>query len=196
MYPVSEPLDPARTALLVMDLQNGIVGRYPHADDVVERTASLIDRVRAAGATVGYVRVGLTEAEAAAVPATNRIFASATGRGLDADGPATQIDDRLAPSPQDLVVRKRRVGAFSTTDLDDRLRERGIDTLALTGIATSGVVLSTVREAADRDYRVLVVEDLCLDNDPEAHAVLVGKVFPRQAEVLDSAALAALLAPA
>jgi nicotinamidase-related amidase len=190
---MTTPLDPARTALLVMDLQNGVVSPFPDAEPFVERTAEAIVQARAADATIGYVRVGLTEAEAAAVPATNRIFATATGRRLNADDPETAIVDRLAPEPGDVVVRKRRVGAFSTTDLDEQLRRRGIDTLVLTGIATSGVVLSTVRDAADRDYRILVVEDLCLDSDPEVHAVLTGKVFTRQCEVIDSATFVRLL---
>jgi nicotinamidase-related amidase len=190
---MTAPLDPTRTALLVMDLQNGIVERYPQAAALVEREAETIALARAAGATVAYVRVGLTDAEAAAAPETNRIFASAGSR-LHADNPATAIVDRLAPEPGDVVVRKRRVGAFSTTDLDTQLRSRGIDTLVLTGIATSGVVLSTLRDAADRDYRIVVVEDLCLDHDPEVHTVLTRKVFPRQAEVTDNAALTTLLA--
>ncbi|HEY1485833.1 MAG TPA: hypothetical protein VGF84_07000 [Micromonosporaceae bacterium] len=73
---MTTPLDPARTALLVMDLQHGVVSRFPDAEPFVERTAEAIVQARAAGATIGYVRVGLTEDEAAAVPATNRIFAT------------------------------------------------------------------------------------------------------------------------
>ena len=76
-------------------------------------------------------------------------------------------------------MRKQRVGAFSTTDLGDQLAERGIDTLVLTGIVTSGVVLSTIRDASDRDYRLVVLEDGCWDSDPEVHRVLTQKVFPR-----------------
>lgn len=190
---MTTPLNPAHTAMLVMDMQNGIVDRFLDSDAFVDRTAEAISRARAAGATIGYVRVGLTDAEAAAVPTTNRIFAAASDRRLHAEDPATAIVDRLAPEPGDIVVRKRRVGAFSTTDLDEQLRERGIDTLALTGIATSGVVLSTVREAADRDYRILVVHDLCLDSDPEVHAVLTGKIFTWQGEVIDSTTLTRLL---
>ena len=91
------------------------------------------------------------------------------------------------------MVRKKRVSAFSTTDRDARLRERGIDTLVLGGISTSGVVLSTVRDAADRDYRIVLLEDLCVDQDEEVHRVLFGKVFPRQAEVITSDRLAELL---
>ncbi len=90
-------------------------------------------------------------------------------------------------------MRKVRVGAFSTTDLDRQLQARGIDTLILAGIATSGVVLSTVRDAADRDYRVYVLADGSADRDPEVHDVLINKVFPRQAHVITIAELEPLL---
>ena len=90
-------------------------------------------------------------------------------------------------------MRKTRVGAFSTTDLDQQLRDRGIDTLILAGISTSGVVLSTVRDAADRDYRVYVLEDASADPDPEVHDLLIRKIFPRQAYVISIAELSNLL---
>jgi nicotinamidase-related amidase len=75
------------------------------------------------------------------------------------------------------------------------LRAKNVDTLILTGIATSGVVLSTLRDAADRDYRLLVVEDLCQDSDVHVHDVLMRRVFPRQAAVVDSAMLSTMFAP-
>ena len=152
-------LDPARTALLIMDLQNGILERHPDGDGFTATLVGARKAAREAGLTVGYVRVALTAEEAAAVPSTSRFAGSAAG--LDADSPRTQIVDPLTPAPGEIVVRKQRVGAFSTTDLADQLRERGVDTLVLTGIVTSGVVLSTVREASDRDYRLVVLEDGC-----------------------------------
>jgi nicotinamidase-related amidase len=81
-------------------------------------------------------------------------------------------------------VVKRRVSAFSGSDLDVVLRANAISTLVLAGIATSGVVLSTLREAADRDFGLVVLSDACADRDPEVHRVLLEKVFPRQADVL------------
>lgn len=90
----------------------------------------------------------------------------------------------MAPAPGDVVVTKRRVSAFAGSDLDVVLRAGDIDTLVLTGIATSGVVLSTLRQAADLDYRLVVLADACLDGDQEVHRVLTEKVFPRQADVL------------
>lgn len=193
---MSDTLDPTRTALLLMDFQNGIVERFG-ADDprILDVAARAVDTARAAGVTIGYVRVALSAADAAAVPATNKIFSGvATSGAMRADDPATAVADAIAPRAGDIVVRKTRVGALSTTDLDQQLRDRGIDTLVLGGIATSGVVLSTLRDAADRDYRLLVLADLCADADPEVHRVLVEKVFPRQADVVTSEQFADLLA--
>lgn len=188
-------LNPARTALLVMDYQNGVISQVAEPDELVALTASAIAAVRAAGGTVGHVRVGFTDADYEGFAPTSRMgaMAKAAGRALDADAPATQIDERVAPQAGDIVVRKTRVGAFSTTDLDKQLNQRGIDTLVLAGIATSGVTLSTVRDASDRDYRILVLEDGCADRDPEVHDVLMHKVFPRQAEVITIAQLTGLL---
>jgi nicotinamidase-related amidase len=96
------------------------------------------------------------------------------------------VHSRLAPQAGDVLVAKGRVGAFSTTDLETILRAKGITTLVLMGIATSGVVLSTVRWAADADYELVVVEDCCADADEEVHRVLTQKVFPRQTSVVQS----------
>jgi nicotinamidase-related amidase len=180
-------VDPTRTALLIMDFQPGIIGRLDDAERaaLVGRVSGLRDRARAAGAQVGYVRVALTAEEVAAVPARNTMFATLASRAdFSPDDGATQVIDDLAPAEGEIVVRKRRVGAFSTTDLDAQLRARGVDTLILAGISTSGVVLSTVRDAADRDFALVVVSDCCKDPNAGAHEVLVGQVFPRQAEVV------------
>jgi nicotinamidase-related amidase len=180
-------VDPTRTALLIMDFQPGIIGRLDDAERaaLVGRVSGLRDRARAAGAQVGYVRVALTAEEVAAVPARNTMFATLASRAdFASDAGATQVIDDLGPAVGEIVVRKRRVGAFSTTDLDAQLRARGVDTLILTGISTSGVVLSTVRDAADRDFALVVVSDCCNDANAGAHEVLVDQVFPRQAEVV------------
>jgi nicotinamidase-related amidase len=105
-----------------------------------------------------------------------------TGRFTEGD-PTREVHPAVAPQPGDVLVTKRRVSAFTGSDLDVVLRARGTGHLVLTGIATSGVVLSTLRQAADMDYRLTVLADGCLDADPEVHQVLLGKVFPRQAEV-------------
>ena len=85
-----------------------------------------------------------------------------------------------------MVITKRQVSAFTGSDLEVVLRGGDVQHLVLCGIATSGVVLSTLREAADKDYRLTVLSDLCFDPDPEVHRVLLEKVFVRQAEVVTS----------
>ncbi|HEY3858038.1 MAG TPA: isochorismatase family protein, partial [Gammaproteobacteria bacterium] len=94
---------------------------------------------------------------------------------------------------EEAVVTKHRVGAFFGTDLDMLLRAKDVDTLVLAGISTSGVVLSTLRHAADADYRLVVLGDCCSDPDAEVHACLLDKVFPRQATVTDSKDFLAVL---
>ena len=99
----------------------------------------------------------------------------------------------MRPEENDVIVVKHRVSAFAGTDLEMILRARGLDALVLLGIATSGVILSTVRHGADADYRLVVVKDCCADADEEVHRVLTEKVFVRQATVISaSEAIAAL----
>ena len=85
-----------------------------------------------------------------------------------------------------MVIVKHRVSAFVGTDLEMILRANDIETLVLFGIATSGVVLATLLNAVDADYRVVVVKDCCGDREPEVHTCLVDKVFPRYAAVISA----------
>lgn len=190
-----QPVQAARTALLVMDYQHGILGRLPNADAVIEKAQQAIGTVRRAGGHVGYVRVAFTDAEMQAVPDRNKGFSAIKTMGGDfgADSPTTQIDERVAPQEGDIVVRKSRVGAFSTTDLAQQLQQRGIDTLILAGISTSGVILSTVRDGADRDYRLIVLSDACADPQTGVHEFLIENVLPRQADIIATADLGALI---
>jgi nicotinamidase-related amidase len=177
-----------------MDYQAGIVARVPEADQLVERARAAIDLVRDWGGQIGYVRVAF-EDEDFDFPDSSRMGVSVrdSGRTFHADSPTTAIDGRVAPVPGDVVVRKTRIGAFSTTDLHDQLQDSGVDTLVLAGISTSGVVLSTVIEAHDLDYRVLVLADGCADTDPEVHTFLLERIFPRRAVVTTLAELPSLL---
>jgi nicotinamidase-related amidase len=182
-------IDPARTALLVMDYQNGIMGRVSDGAGLLAAARETIELVRGRGGHIGYVRVGFADGEAPTGTMGSRIGAEAARTTFHADAPATQVHDDVAPQDGDIVVRKTRVGPFLTTDLDAQLRSRGIDTLLLAGISTSGVVLSTVRDGHDRDYRLIVISDLCADPEPDIHEFLVERIFPRQAEVIDRAEL-------
>src|SRR5581483_3077415 len=89
-----------------------------------------------------------------------------------ADPHAMDIYSEVTPTKDDIVVSKRRVSAFTGSDLEVVLRSLGVNHIVLTGIATSGVVLSTLREAADKDYKITVLSDGCADADKEVHAVL------------------------
>ena len=169
-------------ALLVMDVQRVIVDRYPDPD-YLPRLRKAIETARANGVRVIYVTVGFRPG-APEISPRNKLFGRLAGVTLPASAAqANEIHPDVAPGPDDILVTKRRVSAFAGSDLDMVLRANDIDHLVLTGIATSGVVLSTLRQAADLDFTLTVLSDGCLDNDPEVHRVLTEKVFPMQAEV-------------
>jgi nicotinamidase-related amidase len=173
----------SKSALLVMDVQRSVVERgYGDADYLV-RVREAASAARAAGVPVIYVVVGFRPG-VPEVSSRNKIFGALAGRELPGGEQATQIHPDVAPEPGDIIVTKRRVSAFAGSDLDVVLRAQQIDHLILAGIATSGVVLSTVRQAADLDFTLTVLSDGCADNDPEVHRVLTEKVFPRQADVI------------
>ena len=171
------------TVLLVMDVQRGIVERFSGDGGYLPRLAGAIGAARAAGIPVIYVVVGFRPGYPE-VSARNKSFSTVASAGrFGAGDPSAEIHPAVAPGDGDLIVTKRRVSAFAGSDLDVLLRGLGAGTLVLAGIATSGVVLSTLRQAADLDYRLAVLADACADRDDEVHRVLVDKVFPRQALV-------------
>ena len=184
------------TALLVMDVQQGIVDRFAGDEGYLPRLAAAVEAARDAGIRVIYVVVGFRSGYPE-VSERNKSFAAISGTGRMTDGdPGSAIHPAIAPTSGDIIVTKRRVSAFAGSDLEVVLRAGGIDHLVLAGIATSGVVLSTLRQAADLDYRLTVLADGCLDADPEVHRILTEKVFPRQADVVSIAGWTASLARA
>lgn len=172
------------TALLVMDVQRRIVERFSQDPEYLSRLGEAIDAAHEAGIPVIYVVVGFRAGYPEA-SARNATFSAIAGTGNYTPGDeGAEVHPDVAPRDGDIVVTKRRVSAFAGSDLDLVLRVREVDKLVLTGIATSGVVLSTLRQAADLDFRLAVLSDGCLDADPEVHRVLTEKIFVRQAEVL------------
>jgi nicotinamidase-related amidase len=188
-------IDPEHAALLVMDYQPVVLGSLSDADDLLSRVTEAIAIVRRHGGQVGYVRVAFDDADYEVVPEHSAFApALATAReALHSDSPTTAIHERVAPRPGDIIVRKTRFGAFSTTDLAQQLEDRAISTLILAGVSTSGVVLSTVRDAADRDYHVFVLADATADPEPGVHGFLTERIFPRQAHVITVGQLDGLL---
>ncbi|MFK0177301.1 cysteine hydrolase family protein [Streptomyces xanthochromogenes] len=174
------------SALLVMDIQRGIVDRFPEnvTADYLTRVGTAIDAARATGTPVVHVVIGF-RAGHPEVSARNKAFGAVAGSAAFVEGDASaDIHPALTPQPGDVVVTKKRVSAFAGSDLDMVLRGAGATHLVLAGIATSGVVLSTLRQAADLDFGLTVLSDGCLDGDAEVHRVLTEKVFPRQADVV------------
>jgi nicotinamidase-related amidase len=167
------------------DVTRGRVARYPDPA-YLPGLREAIGKARAAGIPVIYPAVGFRPGLPEINPRNKMFGALARNPAAAAAGgaQAMEIHPEVAPEPGDILVTKRRVSAFAGSDLDLLLRAGGYDRLILTGIATSGVVLSTLRQAADFDYTLTVLADACLDADPEVHRVLTEKVFPQQADVV------------
>jgi nicotinamidase-related amidase len=182
--------DLARTAVIAMDCQAALVSIYAKPpEDFIERASSVLRAARKAGMPVIQVQVGFRPG-LPEVSSRNKLFgaikASAQHQKLF-QGAAGAIHPALGPEPDDIIVTKHRVDAFAGTDLDMLLRARAVETIVLFGIATSGVVLSTLLSACDTDYNVFVIEDCCADLDPELHRVLLDRLFPQRGEVLKAA---------
>lgn len=182
-----------RTALVVIDLQNGIAARptqpYP-ADDVVARSARLADAFRAKGLPVVLVRVATAPDGADGAHGRTELHRRPTG-----EHPAgfSDIVPALAGHDGDLVVTKRNWGAFFGTELDVILRRRGVTQIVLTGIATSIGVESTARQAFERNYNVTLATDAMSDLTPDGHAGSVERIFPRLGETGTTDEVLALL---
>jgi nicotinamidase-related amidase len=175
-------------AILCMDYQRDIVGAYPETRqrEILRQAGGVLTAARQAQISVVYVVVRFRDGYPEVSP-RNKLFQSLKSAGRLREGtPGAEIHPDVAPQPGEVIVTKRRVGAFSTTDLESVLKAKRITHLVLMGIATSGVVLSTVRWAADADYELTVLADCCADADDEVHRVLTQKVFPRQATVVSS----------
>ena len=183
-----------KTALLLMDFQNDIVQMIPEPQRsaVVANAAALQARAREVGMPVFYIVVKFRPGYPEVNP-RNKGFTALKGAGRLVEGTnGADIDTRLAPLASEPVITKRRVSGFFNTDLDTVLGAHGVDKLVLSGLVTSGVILSSLRWAADRDYGLTLAADACADSDEEVHRVLTEKVFPRQASVLATSAVLAL----
>jgi nicotinamidase-related amidase len=181
-------IDRGRTAVLIMDYENQILGMLPEKTQaaVLDNASAILKQARQAHLPIIYVVVRFRDGYPE-VNRQNRRFVGLKESGRLREGsPGAEIHARVAPQPGDIVVTKRRVGAFSTTDLESILRANNISTLAMFGISTSGVVLSTVRWAADMDYQLVVISDACADLDDEVHRVLAEKVLAAQATVVST----------
>ncbi len=172
------------TALLVMDMQESIMKNISGAPMVAANVVQATQAARKQGLLIIYLRAGFRK-NAPEISPNNKFFFANRDRFINASPEQVlKLYSTIQPQEGDIVLDKRRLSAFAGTELELLLRARGIDHLVLAGVSTSGVVLSTVREAADKDYRLTVLSDGCGDADAEIHTLLMNKLFPRQADVL------------
>jgi nicotinamidase-related amidase len=176
-------LDPIKTALLTLDIQNGIFGFAPAAESIIPNAARAVEFARQRQFLLIHVGLGFSAGHPE-IPDTESRFKRIKENNLFVKGtPSAEFHSSIA-RPDELVVYKQRVGAFSENHLHLILRSRGIENLVFFGISTSGITLSTLRRAYDLDYRSVVLKDACFDPDPEVHRVLTEKIFPAQATVV------------
>jgi nicotinamidase-related amidase len=187
-------LDAQTTALVLIDLQNGILpyAGGPHsAESVVAHGAQLAARFRSLGAPVILVRVGWSDTFADALKQpVDRPTPSPAG-GLPANW--WEFPESLAVSVSDILVTKRQWGAFYGTELDLQLRRRGIKTLVLGGIATNIGVESTARAGWEHGYELVIAEDLCSAQNTDMHRFAFDNIFPRLARVRSTGEILAAL---
>jgi nicotinamidase-related amidase len=194
--PELSPIDPRSAALLVMDFQVDTLTRFmPAAQsaDAIARVPELLASARDAGMMVIHVVVQFRPGHPEVSP-RNAVFGGLKTTGLMVAGSqGAEIHPAAAAREGEPIVVKHRISPFVGADLETLLRANGIDTLVLAGAHTSGVVLSTVRHAADLDYRLVVVRDCCADPDADLHAMLLDVVIARQAAVVTAVELARAL---
>jgi len=183
-------INPARTAVLSMDCQAAIVSIYTRdgKDAFLARVASVLNHARAAGMTIIHVQVGFRPG-APEISPRNPLFGAIKSSPQHQQlfqEPLGRIPETIAPQRDEIVITEHRISAFAGTDLAMILRANEIDTLVLYGIATSGVVLSTLTEAADADYRLAVLGDCCADQNSALHDCLIQRFFPTRGTVLSS----------
>lgn len=172
-------IDPAKTALVVIDLQKGIVtmDTKPYSPDlIISNTNQLIDKFHRLNSPVFLVHVGPSDDNKDRLnPITDQNPNQTINR------PADWMDfaPELSKLPSDFIITKRQWGAFYGTELDLQLRRRGIDTIVLCGIATNIGVESTARFAYEYGYNQLIVEDACSTFSTELHNFAFTNIFPR-----------------
>lgn len=187
-----------KTIYLVLDMQNDLVhvdgpngksplGEQVRARQVVDRTAQALATARADGAAVGFVRVGFSP-EYQECPKASPVFGGAPKAGLfKLGGWGTEIHPALEQRPGDVQVVKHRVSPFYSTTLEAQLRAGGYTRIVCSGVSTQAVVQATVRDAHDRDYEVVVLEDACCAHSEEEHRNSIGSIarFCRMSTVAD-----------
>ena len=181
------PFTPATSIYLVLDMQNDLVSangpngksalwEQVQGRDVVQRTADAIAQARAAGVRIGFVRVAFSP-DYRECPASSPVFGAARGAGLFRLGAwGAEIHDALKPLPGDISVIKHRVSPFFSTTLSAQLSALNVGRIYCSGVSTQAVVQATVRDAHDRDFEVVVLEDCCAAHSAQEHQNSIGSI--------------------
>lgn len=184
-------VDPKKTALVAIDLQNALTGHTtaPHpAAEVVKKSRQIAEALRARDGLVVWVRVDLNDVLSLPVDQPSRF----TGRPMPPE--LSQIAPSAGLQDGDVLITKRHWGAFANTALEEQLRLRGIDTVVLTGVSTNWGVESTLRQGTGLGFAFIVAEDACSAQDGEEHRFAFEKIFPRLARVRTAAEVIKALA--
>jgi len=175
---------PSNAIYLVCDMINDLVhedgpngkkgyGPILARRNTIANTAEAIRKARAAGVKIAYVRVGFSQ-DYRECPPKSQIFQGAKKAGLFKLGTwGTEVHPALAPQPGDFDIVKHRVSPFYATSLEAILRSNGIERLYVSGVSTSGAVLSAAKDGHDRDYEVYVLDDCCAAITDEQHQAVI-----------------------
>lgn len=183
-----------RPALLLIDFSLGFTSPESalggEFGEVIAEAARLLAAFRAAGLPVAYTTVLYRD------PSEARVFRARVPalELLAADGPWVAIDPRLAPREGEAVIEKHWASGFFRTGLDTWLRARGVDSVVVTGLTTSGCVRATAVDALQHDYPVVVAREAVGDRDPPAHAANLHDLHAKYADVLGVAEILPLVA--
>lgn len=177
-------LVPKQTALLVMHYQTDIMALFPSvAPALLANTRKLCDAARATGISVYFAKFHFSPGYPEISPLNKN------GQGVKQLG--LFVEDRISPElgrqPDESIIIAHRASVFYGTDLQVRLSARGIDTLIMVGVASTGVMLSSIAHASDADYRLFTVKDCCYDPDPIVHEHLFATAFESRTTVLSLA---------
>lgn len=191
-------IDIAKTALLVMDVQNDIIhkdGKYKdfgtpaHAEEmnIFGNIQKVLDKVRETGVKVIHVKFGMRDFDAETRGNHTPILSAVKElRACDLDSWGGDIHGAFTPVAGEAIIEKNRINSFQNTNLKEILDAAGIDTLVMTGVATNYVVEATARHASDDEYRVIIVEDCCSSMNQELHDFSMNNILPNLGQVCTS----------
>ena len=180
-------LNKASTALLVMDCQEDIVSALPAGER--ERLMPVLQKALSAarGAGIPVIHVVVQFREGHPEIGSRGFFKAVKESGrMVAGSPGAEICREIAPQSGELIVTKKRISAFTGSDLEQILRGKGIDTMVLAGVSSVGVVESTARHGVDMDFEIVVLSDGCADRDPQVNEAALKHLLPRIATVVST----------